>query len=366
MSGLGPGADAGAGVGGRGRCRRRHRPMVPRTAGRSHRPGPTSVRSPPRARRRRRSSGRGRSRRRRRPRASDPRSRAARSPRASPRASRRRASPPGTRRRRAGPRVVGRSPRAPRGRAAGCASKLSSNVLQPSPIRPASRAPAAVSPPMMIGGGGSGTGMGMGLGQRVERRRPGHRSAGPQRPDDRDRLLEPGDPLGGRREVDAVGRVLLRCPPIPIPRISRPPLAIWRVEAMRATTAGWRFMTFSTNGPTWIRDVAPAAIDRIVQHSTTGTVRSPRPMKWSHAQTPVVAGRVEPSGALEPPAGLRPDRAQRDPDREAGAGPAPAIAHSPVSNSRMSSSAIVWPSPRVGSRAAPRPERVETRPGTAR
>ena len=55
---------------------------------------------------------------------------------------------------------------------------------------------------------------------------------------------------------------------------------------MRARTAGWRFITFATNGPTSIRAVDAAAIDRIVQDSTTGTVRSPRPMKWSQAQTP--------------------------------------------------------------------------------
>ena len=71
-----------------------------------------------------------------------------------------------------------------------------------------------------------------------------------------------------------------------MPRTSRPPLAIWSVEAIRATTAGWRFMTLSTNDPTVTRDVAPAAIARIVQPSTTGTVGSPRPMKWSQPQTP--------------------------------------------------------------------------------
>jgi hypothetical protein len=75
-------------------------------------------------------------------------------------------------------------------------------------------------------------------------------------------------------------------PPIPIPSTNRPPLAIWSVEAIRATTAGWRFMTFATNVPTVTRRVAPAAIARIVGPSTTGTVTSPRPMKWSHAQTP--------------------------------------------------------------------------------
>ena len=37
-------------------------------------------------------------------------------------------------------------------------SKFSVNALQPSPIRPANRAPAAVSPPTMIGGGGAAPG----------------------------------------------------------------------------------------------------------------------------------------------------------------------------------------------------------------
>ena len=41
---------------------------------------------------------------------------------------------------------------------------------------------------------------------------------------------------------------------------------------MRATRAGWRFMTLSTNGATVTRVVRAAAIDRIVHDSTTGTV----------------------------------------------------------------------------------------------
>ena len=73
---------------------------------------------------------------------------------------------------------------------------------------------------------------------------------------------------------------------MPIPRTSRPPLAIWSVEAIRATTAGCRLTMLSTNEPSEIRDVAPAAIASAVQPSTTGTVRSPRPMKWSQPQTP--------------------------------------------------------------------------------
>ena len=45
-------------------------------------------------------------------------------------------------------------------------------------------------------------------------------------------------------------------------------------------------MTLSTNEPTVILSVWAAAIDNAVQHSTTGTVASPLPMKWSQAQTP--------------------------------------------------------------------------------
>ena len=55
---------------------------------------------------------------------------------------------------------------------------------------------------------------------------------------------------------------------------------------MRARRAGWRFMTLITNEPMVTRSVLAAAIDRIVQFSTTGTVRSPRPMKWSQAHSP--------------------------------------------------------------------------------
>jgi hypothetical protein len=71
-----------------------------------------------------------------------------------------------------------------------------------------------------------------------------------------------------------------------MPRTSRPPLAIWSVPAIRASTAGWRFMTLATNGPTVVRLVEAAAIDRIVHASTVGTVWSPRPMKWSQHHSP--------------------------------------------------------------------------------
>jgi len=44
-------------------------------------------------------------------------------------------------------------------------------------------------------------------------------------------------------------------------------------------------MTFVMNVPRPMRLVAPAAADRIVDCSWTGTVGSPRPVKWSQAQT---------------------------------------------------------------------------------
>ncbi len=113
---------------------------------------------PPRGRRRRRSTARAR-----RPVRTGlppvaPRSPAERRPTACRGSTPRPASRPGTRRGPSGPPAASPTPRATPGTAAGCCSKLSSNADQPSPIRPASRAPAAVSPPMMIGGGGSGTG----------------------------------------------------------------------------------------------------------------------------------------------------------------------------------------------------------------
>ena len=75
-------------------------------------------------------------------------------------------------------------------------------------------------------------------------------------------------------------------------------------------------MTFITNVPTVTRVVCAAAIDRIVHASTTGTVRSPLPMKWSQHHTPGEAGLVQAAGAVEPPVGLGPDRAQGDADRQ--------------------------------------------------
>jgi len=162
---------------------------------------------------------------------------------------------------------------------------LLSKADQPSPIRPARRAPAGVSPPTMIAAAAPAR-EGRGVSQRVVRRFARDGAAGPQRADHGDRLLEARDALGRRREVDSVGRVLARRAADPHPSINRPPLAIWSVDAILARTAGWRFTTLATNGPTVIRRVAAAAMARIVQLSTTGTVLSPWPMKWSHDQTP--------------------------------------------------------------------------------
>ncbi len=72
---------------------------------------------------------------------------------------------------------------------------------------------------------------------------------------------------------------------MPIPSVNRPPLAAWSVEAIRASRAGWRFITLVTNVPSPIVFVAPAALERIVHCSTTGTRLSPLPTTWSHDQT---------------------------------------------------------------------------------
>ena len=103
----------------------------------------------------------------------------------------------------------------------------------------ARRAPLRVSPPMTIRGAGSGTGIRRRAVERVEVRRAADRAAGPQRADRGDRLLEVM-----RRAPAARGRgcrtpraraARRRCP---MPRMSRPPLAIWSVPAIRASTPG--------------------------------------------------------------------------------------------------------------------------------
>ena len=72
----------------------------------------------------------------------------------------------------------------------------------------------------------------------------------------------------------------------------------WLESAKRLDAAGyqgvWAWDHFVGQGDRtvpvvegWtILAMAAAAIERIVQFSTTGTVRSPCPTKWSHAQTP--------------------------------------------------------------------------------
>ena len=292
--------------------------MVPRTRRRST-TAVTSGRRPRRARRRRRSCGRARSPRRRRPRASAPRSRAA--PAIQRRVADRLVAEPVALEPdedASGPRAACRPPRAPRGRAAG--SPRSCRRMWSSRRRcgAASRAPAGVSPPTMIGGAGSGTGMRDGVGQRVERRRPGDRAAGPQGADDGDGLLEPGDPLGRLGEVDAVGRVLLRRAADADARgSSRPPLAIWRVDAIRATSAGWRFITFITNGPTVTRaSSAPRPSTGSSSTRRPGRSGRARPMKWSHAPH---ARRSRPHRAgarSRATSRARADRPEADPDRQ--------------------------------------------------
>ena len=172
---------------------------------------PTSARPPRPARRRRRSSGRGRSRRRRRPPASAPTSRVA----------------PGSTACRAIASSPSQSPWNP-------TSTRWSSRRRPARVERleverqvrlevvVERGPAVADP-----AGQAGAGRRLATEDDRRRRRrdrvcvrlvaAGRTAsprvigpAGPQGPDDRDGLLEPGDPLGRRREVDAVGLVLLR------------------------------------------------------------------------------------------------------------------------------------------------------------
>ena len=115
--------------------------------------------------------------------------------------------------------------------------------------------------------------------QRIERRRSRDWPSRPQRAKHGDRLLETRRSLGGSREAVSrrprVPAVPLRSHPEEEPPVGRD----LEVEAIRASRAGWRFITLTTNEPTVTFDVHEAAIDRIVQFSTTGTGSSPGPMK---------------------------------------------------------------------------------------
>jgi len=73
---------------------------------------------------------------------------------------------------------------------------------------------------------------------------------------------------------------------MPIPSTRRPPLASWSVAAIRATTAGGRFITLRTNVMRRSRLVLPASAASVVQHSRTGSRRIPRLTKWSQIATP--------------------------------------------------------------------------------
>jgi hypothetical protein len=75
-------------------------------------------------------------------------------------------------------------------------------------------------------------------------------------------------------------------PPMPIPSTSRPGAAAASVAAIEASSAGWRFMTLATSGPTVARRVRAAAIASTVHASRTGFGRPARTMKWSHAHRP--------------------------------------------------------------------------------
>src|SRR4029079_18183948 len=198
-------------------------------------------------------------------------------------------------------------------------------------------------------------GEGDGVIKGVERRGPRHGAAGPQRPYDRHCLLDALDPLGRRGEVDAVGSVLTRRAPDADPEDQ--PATGCDVKR-RGHAAHDRRMAGHHVHPE--RPARPSlrlrrrhAQDRPVLDHRHGPVRAlpdevvPRP---DTGKTRI----IEPPRALQPPVGRRADRPQTDADRQS---PAVASRHryNPVSNSRMSSGEMAWPSPRVGPSASRAP-----------
>ena len=66
-----------------------------------------------------------------------------------------------------------------------------------------------------------------------------------------------------------------------MPRVNRPPLASCRVAAIRARTAGCRFITFATNVPTVSRSVTIAAAEAAPDElSTIANVMVAPPMPF--------------------------------------------------------------------------------------
>src|SRR5687768_6943888 len=66
-----------------------------------------------------------------------------------------------------------------------------------------------------------------------------------------------------------------------MPRIKRPPESRSKVSAIFASTAGWRYGVARTRDARWIRDVAAAIHESIVQVSLFGEL----PCRWSFDET---------------------------------------------------------------------------------
>ena len=196
-------------------------------------------------------------------------------------------------------------------------SKLSSNADQPSPIRPASRAPAGVSPPMMIAGGGVGDRERDGVIERVVRR---SRVTGP--PVHRARITAIASSSRAARSFASGNSIpyawcSFGAPPIPIP--SDVPSAARDLERGGHPGQERRVAVHHVGDERPDRRLAghrgghgedrPALDDRDGPVAAAHEV-VPRPDAG-------VARLVQAPGALEPPLRLRPDRADRDADRKA-------------------------------------------------
>ena len=120
----------------------------------------------------------------------------------------------------------------------------------------------------------------------VVRTRERHGTSGPQRPDDSDGLAQVVGAHGRRRQRDAIRLVLARIAAVAIPSRNRPPETAWRVEAMRATSAGSRFITLSTNVPRNADRVRDAAAASIVHASSTGAVDRRAPSRGPTPRSP--------------------------------------------------------------------------------
>ena len=101
-----------------------------------------------------------------------------------------------------------------------------------------------------------------------------------------------------------------------MPSVSRPPVASWSVAAIRARTAGWRFMTFATKvmRPRRGRRAADGGQRRPRLEDRVGADAAADEMV--PARDAGVAGRLEAERLLAPPGEGDADRPQVDDDRE--------------------------------------------------